>query len=107
MKLQRPIQPAQKTSSRALTPAPYGYGYHVTNAEMLKKYQESGQIYGPVFAFKEISAARKFRAQNKGRTIIVKFPLPDKHFPDPNPRHHSAVVCQEAIPFSQLEEVTG
>ena len=105
-KLQRPIKPAQ-TGSRTLTPAPYGYGYHVTNAEQLKKYQESGKIYAPVFAFTDLDRARDFRRRNNGRTIIVKFPLPEKHFDAPSPRHKSAILCQEAIPFNVLEEVTG
>ena len=86
---------------------PTRYGYHVTNAEKLKKYQESGKIFAPVFLFTDIDEAKKLRRRNNGRTIILKCPLSDRAFPDPSPRFKSAVMNQEPIPFDQIEEVTG
>ena len=107
MKLQRPLKPtaAPASGSRALTPTQYGY--HVTNAQKLKKYQQSGSVYAPVAAFTDFDDAVAFRRRHRGRTIIVKFPLPSRAFADPSNAFPSAIVCQEAIPFAQLEEVTG
>ena len=104
MKVQRPLKPAQ-AGSRALTPT--RYGYHVTNAAKLQKYQTSGQIFAPVAAFTEFDDAVAFRRRHRGRTILLKFPLPERHFADPSAAFPSAVLCQDAIPFDQLEEVTG
>lgn len=104
MKLHRPLTPAS-TGSRALTPTTYGY--HVTNAAKLKQYQQSGAIFAPVSAFTDFDDAVTFRRRHTGRTIIVKCPLPARCFADPSSSLPSAVICQEAIPFDQLEEITG
>jgi hypothetical protein len=104
MKLTRPIRPAS-TGSRALTPT--AFAYHVTNAAKLKKYQQSGAIFAPVAAFTDVDDAVTFRRRHSGRTVLLKFPLPSRHFADPSSALPSAILCQEAIPFSQLEEVTG
>ena len=103
MKLHRPLKPASTGQSRAVTPS----AYHVTNAAKLRKYQQSGAIFAPVSAFTDIDDARTFRRRHKGRTVIVKFPLPARHFADPSSSLPSAILCQEAIPFAQLEEITG
>ena len=96
-----PVKP--KTASRAVN---VEYGYHVTNIEKLRKFEQSGEISAPVFLWKNVKDAVKMRRTHNRRTIILKAPIPAENMPDPG-HPKTAVLCQRAIPFDALEEVTG